>query len=322
MKRKDVFKLFLAFALIGLIIFLLYKKGYFSVMENISLFDFSILISLTLLSYFVAGFQIFYLVKKQNKISLSFADTLLLPIAMSLFSYVIPTNGGLIYSAFFLKQKYHIHPTKGFSIGIFSVYISLIITGIFGIVFYFFPGNHNAWVLMASIILIFLSLIINLVNRIIQRLNLKRFVVLRKLQSYVDRIVIHSNNLIMDKETMIVNIVINIVYLILAFVAYEWLNIVVKTDLPLFSVFIILLITRISSLLRFLPGNLGLEELYTAGIFSLLGKDPAIGVIFSLLLRFSTICLFVPLGILHTIYNSEPLKLRNLKNILSNNENK
>jgi len=311
-RRKDTIKLLIGLILIVLIIFFLYKRKYFTVIEKVSVLDFTILTSLTLLSYFAAGFQIYYLVKKQNNISISFADTLFLPISMSLFSYVIPTNGGLFYSVFFLKKKYDIDTTKSFSIGIFSVYISFIITGIFGIASCIYLGNHNFWILSISFLLIFLSLIINVLNRFFQKFCFEKTSVIGRIILYLNRIVIHSNNLIMNKVNFMVNIIINVIYLVLSLISYQLLNVVLEINLPLTSIFVIILITRVSSLIRLLPGNLGLDELYTGGIFKIIGKDPGVGVVFSLIIRFTTLVVFIPLGILHTFFNFRFLKLSDL----------
>jgi hypothetical protein len=313
-KRKDAIKLLTALLLIALIIFFLYKKKYFIVIEKVSVIDFIILTLLTLVSYFTAGFQIYYLVKKQNKISISLADTLFLPVSMSLFSYIIPTNGGLLYSVFFFKKKYNIDSSRSFSIGIFSVYISLIITGIFGVASCVYSDNYNFWLLAISIVLIFLSLMINILNRYIQKIRFKKSSLISRIVLYLDRIVVHSNNLIMNKEILIVNIIINIVYLALSLISYQWLNVVLELHLPLTSIFVIILITRVSSLIKLLPGNLGLEELYTGGIFKIIGRDPGVGIVFSLILRFTTVVLFIPLGILHTFFNIELINLRDLIN--------
>ena len=46
-----------------------------------------------------------FMIKEQEKISITTADKLLLPISMSLFGYIIPTNGSMLYSIYFLKKK-------------------------------------------------------------------------------------------------------------------------------------------------------------------------------------------------------------------------
>jgi hypothetical protein len=63
------------------------------------------------------------------------------------------------------------------------------------------------------------------------------------------------------------------------------------------------MISRVSSLIRFLPGNIGLEEFYSAGIFKIISNDPAFGVLFALINRFMTLIIIIPIGIVHTVFN-------------------
>ena len=314
-KRNYVLKLATALLLILFLAFFLYKRGYFVVIEKISFDEIVILLLITLTSYFVAGFQIYYLVKKQNYISISLSDTLLLPISMSLYSYIIPTNGGLLFSVFFLNKKYNIDTSKSFSIGIFSVYISLIITGIFGVVSCIISNNYSFWILSISFILISISFIISVLNRLFQKLHFKEFSFINRIKLYLNKIVIQSNNLLRNKSILFVNIIINVIYLILAFISYQWLNVILEINLSLTSVFIIVLITKVSSLIRLVPGNIGLNELYTGGIFKIIGKDPGIGIVFSIIQRITAMIVFIPLGILHTFFNSRLIKWGDLVNL-------
>jgi hypothetical protein len=314
-KRKEIIKFILALLIIALLIYYLYANNYFIVISKVSALDFLFLTSLTLLSYFASGLQMYYLIKKQNNISISVADTLFLPLSMSLFSYIIPTNGGLLYSVFFLKKKYKIDSTKSFSIGIFSIYISFFITGVFGVFSCIYSEKYNFWMLSISFALIFLPFIINVINKYFQRIKSRNGSLLNKLLFYLNSVVVHSNNFIQNKEVIFVNLIINLIYLVLSLLTYQLLNIILEAELPLTSIFVIILITRVSSLIRLLPGNLGLEELYTGGIFKLIGRDPGIGIVFSLILRFTTIILFIPFGILHTLLNTKFFKFKDFNNL-------
>lgn len=153
-KFKNGIKFIISFILIFFLLYFLNQKGCFLVIKKISFFDITFLTLLTLLSYFINGFQIYYLVKTQNNISISLIDTLMLPLSMSLFSYIIPANGGLLYSVYFLKKKYNISSSKGFSIGIVSIYISFIITGIFGLISVIITEKLNILIFILSILLI------------------------------------------------------------------------------------------------------------------------------------------------------------------------
>ena len=313
MNFKNSIKLFIALVLIFSLLLFLHQKRYFSVVEKITGMNFLILTLLTLLSYFVSGYQMYYLVKKQNNISISLSDTLLLPISMSLFSYVIPTNGGLLYSVYFLKKKYNIDSTKGFSIGIFSIYISFIISGVFGIISCFLSEMFNFWILTLSIGLILSPIFVNIFNHFISKFQFKNESILHRIQFFMNSMLSHSNDFITNKSVFVLNIFINILYFAITLISYQYLNLILKINLPLTSVFLILIISRVSSLVRFLPGNIGIEELYMASIFKIVGKDPSIGLIVSIILRITTIILFIPLGIIHSIINLKYINFLDLK---------
>jgi uncharacterized membrane protein YbhN (UPF0104 family) len=300
-----------------MIVLYLYKKGSFSILQNCSLFDLCVLILLTFLGYFIGGYQLNYLLKVQNKVSLSSSDITLLPLSMSLFAYIIPTNGGLLYSVFFLKKKYAIDSSQGFSIGVFTVYTSFIITGIIGLIVCIILNTIISILTGFSILLIFSPFIIILLNRYFQKINFKQDSWFQKVQIYINRIIVSSKDLIRNRKALLINITINLAFIIVLFLLYSWLNRILQINISLSSLVLLILLLRISSLVRVLPGNLGVEELLTAGIFSLIGKDPAVGLMFSLFLRLSAFVLVIPLGIFHTVFNLKYFSLTEFRSLLN-----
>ena len=217
---------------------------------------------------------------------------------------------------FFFKKKYNLDASKGFSVGVVSIFISFIITSIFGIISCIYTDNFYIWILGMSFVLIFSPIVFNFFNKIFQKYSFKKAGLLYRMKSFINTIFLHSNGLMIDRSAIFVNILINVLYFTLSFVSYQWLKIILHVNLPLTSIFLILLISRISSLVRLLPGNLGLEELYMASIFEIIGKAPGIGIVFSLILRATTIMVFVPFGIIHFVINLKHIKLLDFKEAL------
>ena len=321
MNLKNILKLLFAVIIIIAITFYLYKNDEFKILSNCNASEFFILICITYAAYLVNGYQMYFLVHEQNRIKLTLPDILILPLSMSLFAYIIPTNGGLLYSVYFLKKKYGIDTSKGFSIGIFSVYLSLIISGIIGLVIAFISIEMRLALILISIIFIFMPLIVYAVNLILQNIKFKKAIVI-KFQTYIDSMVVGSNSLMIDKKVAVVNIVISFVQIVITFISYYWLVLMLDIKIAAASLVLIVLLLRISGLIRILPGNLGIEELFAAGIFGATGFSPSTGMLFSILLRFSTFFLIIPFGIFHTVFNSESLKLSDLKQILKVSSNK
>ena len=303
MRIKDSIKILVSLSLIIIILIYLYKEGIFNVVRQCDLFDFGILVLLTFSGYIVAGYQLFFLVKVQNEVSLKLSDLVLLPFSMSLFAYIIPANGGLLYSVFFLGKKYHVDSSKGFSIGIFSIYTSFIITGIIGLVVSVILGKIISWLMIVSLVCILSPWVVILCNRLYQRISFKKDSFLHRLQNYVNKVIVSSNDLIINKTTLFITIIINLLLILLLYSSYYWLTLIFGITISPVSLVFLMLLLRISSLIRILPGNLGIEELFAAGIFGLIGKDPAMGLLFALFIRLSAIVLFAPLGIFHTVFN-------------------
>ena len=311
--KKSSLKILVSVLLVVILYSILFDKGYFDTLKEISLEDFFSLVLLTLVGYFTMGFQIGYMLKLQSGVKLELMDKLLLPLSMSLFGYIIPANGGLIYSVYFLKSKYDLDSSKGFSIGIVSIYISLIISGFFGLGMCFLDSvSGKLSIICLSIFLILSPAFVFISNKIIQLLNFKEGGFLFKAQVYLNEIVKSSNYLMNNKKILIMNFFYTFLYILITFVSFDLLNKLLNLKLDLVSVFLLLVITRVSSLLRVLPGNLGVEELYMAGIFKFVGADSGLGIIFNLILRLTTIVLFIPLGIIHFMLNIKYIKLKDL----------
>jgi hypothetical protein len=313
MKIREIIRIVISLALLAVIIVYMISNGSFSVLEGCSLSDLAILLLLTFSGYIVAGWQMNYLLRVQNGIRLSTADMLLLPFSMSLFAYIIPTNGGLLYSVFFLKKKYKLESSKGFSIGIFSIYTSFILTGIIGCVTAVVLKQIISILMIVSMILIISPFLIKIINDILLKLGLREGSLMQRAQAYVNDVIVSSNDLVINKKAFFVTTMFNVLLIILLFLTYLWLAEMFKLVIAPVSLLFIILALRISSLLRVLPGNLGIEELMTGGIFGLIGLDPGTGLLFALAIRVSAIVLFTPLGIFHTVFNTNYFILPDLR---------
>ena len=312
MKRIDIIKILSAVLLISGIFYYLNQNDTFKVLNEVSLSDFGWLTLLTFTGYVTMGLQMYFMIKQQYGIKISAVDVVLLPLSMSLFAHIIPTNGGMIYSAYFLNSKYGVKASEGFSVGIVTLYISFIISGVFGVVSYFFLQNVGIEILYISIPLILSPYLVSFTNSKLQTVEFTRYKFLAKLQRFINEMVSSSTQMMKRKDILLTNIVLTFVYLLITFVSFEWLNRILDIELDLFSVLLILIITRISSLLRFLPGNIGIQELYMGTIFKVIDKSASLGVVFSLLLRLTTIVLFVPLGLVHFLANTKHIKIKEI----------
>ena len=220
--KKGSLKILLSVLLVVILFSILFNRGYFESLKEISKKDFCLLVLLTLLGYFTMGFQMGYMLKLQSGVKLELMDKLLLPLSMSLFGYVIPANGGLIYSVYFLKSKYDLDSSKGFSIGIVSIYISLIISGFFGLGMCLLESISGKFsIICLSIFLILSPFFVFVANKIIQLLNFKEGGFFFKIQDYVNEIVKSSNHLMSNKKILIMNFYYTFLYILITFVSFD-----------------------------------------------------------------------------------------------------
>lgn len=315
MKIKDVIKLLVSLLVISGIIYYLYARDYFATFDQMRWVDWLVLTGLTLLLYFLSGLQMAFMVNFISKRRLSMADVLFMPMSMGLFSYFIPTNGGFFYAVYYLKKKYDVASTEGFSIGVVSIYISFIIAGIALLATSLALGIIHVYLIVLSLLMILSPFLIYLLNLLIQKIPMKATSLAGRTKAYLDRVITQSNTLMLQKRVLLFNLLITVATLLIFFLLYYYLNAALNLQMTLLSIIAIIAMMRISGLIRILPGNLGLEELFTAGIFGIIGKDPSIGLVFSVSLRLCAFMIMIPGGVLHTAFNTEYFSFKDVKGL-------
>jgi hypothetical protein len=315
LKRKNIIKYTISVILLLICFYFLYTKGYFSLIKNIDIRYLVLVVILNMATYFVTGWQLFYLINKSSHIRIKLIDVLLLPITGNLWAYIIPSNGTMIFSSFFLKTKYNVNLAYAFSFNVFMVYITLIITGIMGLLSLIFL-KYNLLVILVSSALILSPVFLYLFNWLIQLISIKENTFFKRIQEFINSVVVHSNNLFTDKDIIRFIVFSTILLQLLILVAFYFVFRSLGVQIQLASLILFFMVSRASSLIRFLPGNIGLEEFYSAGIFKIISNDPAFGVLFALVNRFMTLIIIIPIGIVHTIFNLKYFNKDFFKNII------
>ena len=102
---------------------------YMVLMRKVSFFQLTVSLLIGFFLFLINGYTIACLVKRHYRTTVKRVDMVMLPFMMHLFSYLIPFRGGLLFSALFLKVKYRIKGTEGIAIGVYTLFINLVITG-------------------------------------------------------------------------------------------------------------------------------------------------------------------------------------------------
>jgi len=310
MKKADFIKVLLALVLVCGISYYLNQNNTFDTLKNVSLSDFCLLTMITFIGYLTMGLQTFFMLKEQYGVKISFVDVVFLPIAMTLFGYIIPANGGIIYSTLFLKAKYKVKASTGFALGVVLIYISFILSGVLGVFGYFLMDDLGMEVFYISIPLVLSPLLVRLGNQVFQLLPFSKEGFLAKVQSFINELVGSSSDMMKHKKIILLNVLLTLIYLLITYVTFMKINEMLDLGLNTFGLFVLLVITRVSSLLRVLPGNIGVQELYMGSVFKLVGLTVSLGAIFSLMWRSSSIVLMIPFGIAHLLLNTHHIKLK------------
>lgn len=322
MKIKDIIKLIISLIIISAILYYLFSRHYFDVAGQISLTNWAILTGLTLLSYLASGLQMYFLIKHVSGTGLRLTDVLFMPMSMSLFSYFIPTNGGFLYSMYFMKKKYRIETSHSFSVGVASIYLSFILSGLALLITGIVLGNTEYYIIIISLLLILSPVLVYYFNKLVQKIPLKSGSLAERVKCYLDSVVLNSHRLMVSRRLILINAGLTLLALIILFLIYFWINKTLKMELPLLSIIALIATMRVSGLIRLLPGNLGLEELFTAGLFGIVGQNPALGLVFSVFFRFCTFVIMIPAGVIHTAFNVQYFSFKDVRKLLVLNRKK
>lgn len=321
MKTRDLIKLLISLLIISTIVAFLATRGYFSILQKMDFTHWLWILVLSLATFLVNGVQEFTLVRHISGTRLRTGDVLFMPMSMNLFSYFIPTNGGIIYAIYFLKKKYKVDTRQGFSVGVVTIYISFIISGLATLIALFFFGSLMLWLVLLALMMIFSPLLVYLGDVVLQLIPFRKGSLFNKAQVYLHEVIRQSLQMLRNLKITLINAALTVFALLIIFGIYYLLNDALDTHMTLLSLIAIITMQRISVLIRLLPGNLGLEELMTAALFGIIGQDPSIGLLYSVFMRFCTFVWTLPVGVLHTMFNASYFSVNDVKALLRKKDN-
>lgn len=314
MSKWDILVYLVSVALLLVILVFLIPQDSLTLLRQVSWADFSISIGITILLYTLSGLQYWYLMRQKNQVSLNGLDILLFPIAMNLWSYIIPFQGAFIFGVAFLKAKYQVRIAQGAAINIYAYLISLVLTGAIGL--YLAAAQAMLFSLLALVSLafillpiavVFLAFILNKMPSLWADQN--RW--LKKLQSFFLTIIDGISELWQDKKLTSVMFFFNVLHIVVSFIWYGWAAMALGLSIPVSSIVLLTLMVRASLIFKFTPGNWGVEQLISGGVSLLLQGSAADGILISLFTNLTSLVLILTLGSLSTIYNLRFFKISN-----------
>lgn len=301
--KKQIIKYAIGLILAGIVIKLFIGQEQINLLKRISVFDLIISLFLTALIFLVSGIRYSFLLHVQSKKKLSFADTFLFPVTTNLWGVIIPLQGGLLYSAVFLKKKYQVMIKDTISINVFIYSILMSFTGLAGIVFSTTGGRLMLPFFLISIVFFLNPLELFIAGKLLSGIHIKGFKLINETRRLIKDIIDGFLKSLFNMKTTIILIIITAIHTLLSIVWYYWAFRAFDFEIPFLTVLIYNLFIRLTALLQFTPANIGVEELVSAGLFGILEQNPAYAVLVTLFLRSSTLVIMIPFGVFDTIYN-------------------
>jgi hypothetical protein len=210
-------------------------------------------------------------------------------------------------------MKYGIRGTEGIAIGVYTLIINLMITGLCGL--YYTYTKHiffSGWTFL-SLLFIASPIIVWLLDQILDRVVLKSFSLLNNIKKLISSISHSSQKLLMDYKTSIVMFLFTVASLIVFIFLLFWITIVFNIHTGLDKIIMFALMMRLSTLVRLVPGNLGVQELFSGGVFYVIGGSLNDGMAIALFVRFLSIVLAFTIGTIGIAVNLSHFKLGGLK---------
>lgn len=315
MNKRTVVNILSYFAmviLLAVVFWIFIKKDELELLCKIDLLSFSVLIVFTIVFYMLGGLQ-YYFLKDMYGVNLEKKDILLLPVAMNLWSFLVPIQGSSIFFMLFLKHRHNVKISDGLSITIFLYLITVFFAGLVGVIFVVL--YHKVISLFSLISLIFLlnPLFIVIGYRILCLFPDFRFKFINKIFSFFKETIRSINNMWLSFKHVALFLLLIILRMIFTAFWYMWIaRVLGYQNVTFLSLLLLALWLTVSLIIRITPNNWGLLQLISGFMFSLVSLSPEQGVMISLVASaFLTIVAFT-VGVGANLYY---LKSWNIKSI-------
>ena len=301
--------------LAAIFFFVLRQGDYRELMAGITLFQAAVTLAMTFGLFFINGYIIAFMASHQYKTTIGLWDVALLPFMMHLWSFIIPFRGGLLFSAFFLKLKYNIKGAESIAIGMFTIMISLVVTGLCGVYFSFDNDMvYSLWTLL-SILLVMTPLFVLVLDRMMQHFRINSQSVLDSIKTFIASVTSQSRKLLMDYKVSAGIFILTVAGIAVYAFFIFWVAHVLHIEAGQDKLVIFALMMRLSVFVRIVPGNIGVQELFSGGTFYMVGGDITDGLAIALFIRFFSLFLTFSLGIVGMAANMQHFKIKNIKKL-------
>ncbi|MEQ9063005.1 MAG: lysylphosphatidylglycerol synthase domain-containing protein [Vicingaceae bacterium] len=306
---KDIVPYFIALSLLGWVAWIiLSEKEAILLLNRLTVGNIGVSILIAAILYFINGEQIRFLVKRSSGIVMKRSDSLILPASMNLWSYIFPVRGGLLFSMFYIKTKYNVKLSQGFSIGLFTFILSTSIAGGFGLYLGITNNQIISYFSLISLLLLLSPVFTFLSSGLLKKLLSIELGFFNTIMKIVHKTLSEFNEHIKDVRSTA--FIVGSIFLSISVYIF-WVYWAVNSfgmNLKMTSVILLAIVLRLSVIARFIPGNLGVQELLSGAAFQIVGENPMNGILVALFIRLCALSLGIAFGIYSFIANIEEFK--------------
>jgi uncharacterized membrane protein YbhN (UPF0104 family) len=287
-----------------------------SLLEGIGLQGILLNLLIGTVYFFSFGILMKVVYSHHYKMDLSWADSFSLPFSMHLWTYILPMKGGLIYQTFFVKAKYKLDMSKGFSVGVLVFAASLLITCFVGGALSFLVPN--ALPLQLMLLAMFGCLLFFLfAGRFVKKPSEPKQGLINRLIQFVQQVLYQFNEQTKDKTLLFKLILVTIASTLLHALWFFHCAYVLGYEPDAIGILLATLVIRIVMLFRVLPGNLGLQEVMIGSVFLAAGLGLQEGLTTGILMRLSSVILAMLFGATGLYFNFRYFETDSISDLIS-----
>lgn len=315
MKVSLLIKYILSITLIVFSVSFLVDEKYICLVKRITLVNFLTASIFCSAIFAISGMKIASLAYQQFKKRLSIPDIVSLPVTMNLISFFIPFKGGLFYLIFFLKKKYKVKYVEGISISTYNQLITLVLYGLLGMGYIVSIGEFFSAGAIVAVLLILSPLIITILHGLMRNIPVNPGTFLGRGKFIIDEIVANHNRLWSNFNILVTLFILSIAH---TFFRVSWIYLATRIfglEISSLTILAMAMLTELSIIIRFVPGNLGVYELLSGGMFQILGQTAEEGILIALFLRLITFVVTFTVGLLALNLNLKYFEVSGLRSV-------
>ncbi len=268
-------------------------KEQLELLRRMSWSDVAVAMALSLPAYAGNGWEL-YRLRGKFGFAMEKKDILLLPLGMNLWGMLLPFQGAMAYLTVFLKRKYGVKVSESCSISLFLYLITIFLSGAAGCVLTLTGDIGSFWFGALSVLFLSSPAVAWAVCRLGDRVPAPRVRVLATAWEFLRRTLSGIALLLSDWRLSLSLVGIYLLRLGSMILFYFWIaRCLGYQEAGFLPLLLLNLWNMLSLLIKFTPNNLGISQLVSGVLFSLIALPAEAGVMISLVatLIFSLVAL-------------------------------